>query len=100
MFQTACFGVLQHTAEHPIGQQAHVFGEHAENQAVDEMGNKLGVVSSLPQPLGKLCELSGRFFGQRLAVLPGRRHSGSDVTHLSFCRTAASLKVLHLWPIA
>ena len=61
--------VLQHPPEHVVRQQAHVLGEHAEHQPVDEMRDGLGVVAALAEPLGQGGELRGRLLGQELAGL-------------------------------
>ena len=42
----------QHPGEHVIGQQAHVVGEHAEDEAVDEMRDHGRIVATRPQRLG------------------------------------------------
>ena len=39
--------LLQHPREHLAGQQAHVVGEHAEHQPVDEVCDRLRVVAPL-----------------------------------------------------
>ena len=43
--------LLQHPREHVIGQQAHVVGEQAEHEPVDEVRDRVRVVTALPQPL-------------------------------------------------
>ena len=52
-----------------VGQQANVLGEHAENEPIDEVGNRMGFMAACAQPLGKLGEFLCRLFGQHLARL-------------------------------
>jgi type II restriction/modification system DNA methylase subunit YeeA len=40
-------GMLQHALEHLVGQKIDVFGEHAKDQPVDEMGDPLGVFAAM-----------------------------------------------------
>ena len=42
----------QHPGEHVIGQQAHVVGEHAEDEPVDEVRDHGRIVTTRPQRLG------------------------------------------------
>lgn len=52
-----------------IGQQADILGEHAEHEPVDEMRDRMGIVSTRPQALRQLREFFRRLFGQHLAGL-------------------------------
>ena len=61
--------MVQHAGKHVVGQQADVFGEHAEDQAVDEMGDLLRVVAAGPQGLREGGEGGGGALGQGLAAL-------------------------------
>ena len=63
-FVKAC---LQHALEHVIGQQFHVLGEHAEDEAVHEVRDFSRLVPSLAQTLRELGEPLGDIFGQLLA---------------------------------
>ena len=47
----------------------HVFGEHAEDQPVDEVRHDLRVVPALPQSLRQFREGGRRLLGQRLPRL-------------------------------
>ena len=40
--------LFQHPREHVAGQQAHVVGEHAEDEPVDEVRDRVRVVAALP----------------------------------------------------
>ena len=62
-------GGLEHVQEQGVGQQAHVLGEHAEHQAVDEVGDGLGIMAAFAQALGEGDEAAGGLLGQRLAGL-------------------------------
>ena len=46
--------LFQHPREHVSGQQAHILGEHAEHQTVDEVRYRLRIVTPIPQALCKL----------------------------------------------
>ena len=61
--------LLQHAGEHVIREKPNILGEHAEDQAVDEMRHVLRVVSPLAQGLRQRCERGGRALGQRLPAL-------------------------------
>jgi len=39
--------VSEHPCEHVVGQQVHVFGEHAKHQPIDEVRHRLRVVAAL-----------------------------------------------------
>ena len=39
--------LIQHPCEHAVGQQTHIFGEHAEYETVDEVRNCVRLVSAL-----------------------------------------------------
>ena len=45
--------LLQHPGEHVAGQQAHVVGEHAEDEPVDEVRHPVRVVAAVTQRLGE-----------------------------------------------
>jgi hypothetical protein len=60
---------LEHLGEQVIGQQADVFGEHAEYQPVDEMRDLVRFVPAIPEPLCQPGELACRFLCQRLPGL-------------------------------
>ena len=62
--------LLQHPREHVIGQQAHVVGEHAEHEPVDEVRDGMRIVASLPQRLRDGCERRRHTLGERLPGLP------------------------------
>ena len=62
-------GVLQHPGEHPVRQQAHVLGEHAEHEPVDEVRHRLGAVAAFAQRPGEPGEGRRRALGQRLPAL-------------------------------
>ena len=64
-------GMFQHAGKHIVGQQADVFGEHAEDEAVDEMGDLLRVVAAGPQGLRQRGEGGSGALGQGLAALTG-----------------------------
>ena len=51
------------------GQQAHVVGEHAEDEPVDEVRDRLRVVAAFPQPLRDRREGRCRALGERLPRL-------------------------------
>ena len=59
----------QHPREHVVRQQADVVGEHAEDQAVDEVGDRLGIVTALSQRLGDGGERRRHALGERLPGL-------------------------------
>jgi hypothetical protein len=61
--------MLEHPPEHVARQQAHVFGENAENEAVDEMRNGFRVVPAFPESLREGGEAARRLLGQPLARL-------------------------------
>ena len=63
--------MLQHPGEQVVGQQAHVLGEHAEHETVDEVRHRLRVVAALPQRLRQLREGRRRPFGEPLPALAG-----------------------------
>ena len=63
--------LLQHAPEEPLRQQVHVFGEHAEDQPVDEPRHGVRVVAALAQPLGQVGERGRGLRGERLAGLLG-----------------------------
>ena len=54
-----------------LGSRADVFGEHAEDEAVDEMGDLLRVVAAGPQGLRQRGEGGSGALGQGLAALTG-----------------------------
>ena len=56
----------QHAREHVIGQQPHVVGEHAEDEPVDEVRDRLRIVAALPQRLRDHGEGRRRALGKRL----------------------------------
>ena len=60
----------QHPREHVVRQQADVVGEHAEDQAVDEVGDRLRVMPSVSQRLSDRGERRRHALGERLAGLP------------------------------
>ena len=41
--------LLQHPREHLAGQQTHIVGEHAEDELVDEVSDRLGIVPAFAQ---------------------------------------------------
>ena len=61
--------MVQHAGKHVVGQEADVFGKHAEDEAVDEMGDLLRVVAAGPQGLCQRGEGGGGALGQGLAAL-------------------------------
>ena len=61
--------MLQHPGEHAAGQQAHVLGEHAEHQTVDEVRHRLRIVAPVAEALRKLGEGRRRAFRHRLPRL-------------------------------
>ena len=62
-------GVFQHAREHVVGQQADILGEHAEDEAVDEMGDILRVVAARPQCLRQRRKGGGSALGEGLTTL-------------------------------
>ena len=60
----------QHPREHVVREQADVVGEHAEDQAVDEVGDRLRGVPPLSQRLGDGRERRRHALGERLPGLP------------------------------
>ena len=63
--------MLQHAREHIVGQQTHILREHAEDQPVDEMRDRLGIMAARPQRLGQRGEGGRRALGEGLAALAG-----------------------------
>ena len=61
--------MFQHAGKHVFWEQADIFGEHAEDEAVDEMGDLLRVVAAAPQGLRQRGESGGGALGQGLAAL-------------------------------
>ena len=61
--------LLQHAREQVVGQQAHVLGEHAEDQPVDEVRHGLRVVAAVPQRLRQRGEPLRRALGDLLPRL-------------------------------
>ena len=59
----------QHPREHVVWQQTDVVGEHAEDQAVDEVRDRLRVVAAFPQRLGDRRERRRHALGERLPGL-------------------------------
>ena len=68
--------LLQHAREQVVGQQAHVLGEHAEDQPVDEVRHGLRVVAAVPQRLRQRGEPLRRALGERLPRLAGPQPLG------------------------
>ena len=66
----------QHPREHVVRQQADVLGEHAEDQAVDEVGDRLRVVPPFSQRLGDGGERRRHALGERLPGLSWRQTVG------------------------
>ena len=62
--------VPQHPREHVVRQQADVVGEHAEDQPVDEVGDRRRVVPALAKRLGDGRERRRHPLGERLPGLP------------------------------
>ena len=56
----------EHPAEHVVRQQPRVLGEHAEDEPVDEVRDRLGLVSPFAKGLRKLHERRRRLRCQRL----------------------------------
>ncbi|MBI4028640.1 MAG: hypothetical protein HY360_26920 [Verrucomicrobia bacterium] len=63
-------GLLHDPGENLIGQKTDVFGEQAEDHAVEEMRDAPGVQPALAHGLGNARELLGRILGDRFARLP------------------------------
>ena len=61
--------MLKHPREHVVRQQADIFGEHAEDQPVDEVRHGLWLVAPFAERLRKLGEGRSRAFRHRLAAL-------------------------------
>ena len=61
--------LFQHSREHVAGQQAHVVGEHAEHQPVDEVRHHVRVVAAFPERLRERRERLRRLLGERLPRL-------------------------------
>ena len=61
--------LLQHPGEHVAGQQAHVVGEHAEDEPVDEVRDRVRVLTAFPQRLRDRRERPRRLLGERLPRL-------------------------------
>ena len=55
--------MFEHAGEHVVGQEAHVLGEHAEDEPVDEMGYGLAVVAAPAQRLSERGKCGRRAFG-------------------------------------
>ena len=64
-------GLLHHAGEHAVGQQAHILGEHAEDQPVHEMRHRLRRMAAPAQALGQAGEGGGGALGERLAGFAG-----------------------------
>ncbi len=67
----AARAAVDHGREIVAGQQLHIFGEHAEDQAVDEMRDGLRIVAALAQAVGDGDEARGGLFGQGSPGLVG-----------------------------
>ena len=61
--------LLQHPGEHVAGQQAYVVGEHAEDEPVDEVRDRVRIVAAFPQRLRDRREGLRRLLGERLPRL-------------------------------
>jgi len=61
----AC-GAFEHAAEHLARKQIDVLGEHAEDEPVDEMRDRLRRVAAVAQALRQLGEFGRRLLGQGL----------------------------------
>ena len=59
----------QHPREHVIRQQAHVVGEHAEDEPVDEVRDRVRIVAALAQRLCDRREGGRDALGERLPGL-------------------------------
>ena len=60
----------QHPREHVVRKQADVVGEHAEDEPVDEVRDRLRLVTALGQRLGDRRERGRHALGERLPGLP------------------------------
>ncbi len=58
--------MLEHASEHRAGEQPHVLREHAEHEAVHEVGHVRGRVALVPKRLRELGEGLRGAFRQRL----------------------------------
>ena len=53
---TAVVSRFEHPGEHTIREELDVLGKHAEDQAIDEMGHPLWLVTTQPKVVGELRE--------------------------------------------
>jgi hypothetical protein len=74
----AARAAFDHLGEVLVGQKAGIFGEHAEDEAVDEMGDGLGIMAALAQAVGDGGEFPGGILGQRLAGKVGFEAGGVE----------------------
>ena len=82
----------QHPREHVVRKQADVVGEHAEDEPVDEVRDRLRFVAALAQRLGNRRERGRHLLVSDCRVSPGRSRSGSENAHFSRSRVDASAK--------
>jgi hypothetical protein len=60
-------GVVDEAAEERVGEQADVLGEHAEDEAVEEVGDGVGREAAVAQRLGDVADVAGGLLGDGLA---------------------------------
>ena len=48
----------KHALEHFVRQQAHIFGEHAEDQPIDEVRNRVRIIAAGAKALGERCDVA------------------------------------------
>ena len=67
--------IAQHPREHVVRKQTDVVGEHAEDEPVDEVRDRLRIVPALAQRLGHRRERGRHALGKRLPGLSTRRRA-------------------------
>ena len=60
--------LLQHAAEHLVGEEPHILRKHAEDETVDKVGDLLRRMALIPE---RICKLSERLRGPLGEGLPG-----------------------------
>ena len=84
--------LLEHPGEYVIGQQAHIVGEHAEDEPVDEVRDHGRIVATRPQRLGDGREGRRRPLGKGAPGLARPQPLGIRKSHFSRSRTALSVR--------
>ena len=71
-------GLFRDARENLVGQQADIFGEEAENDAVEEMGDFGGVEAALAHGFGHVCEVLSGLLGDGDASFAGPQFFGVE----------------------